>query len=323
MPLLGVRNVTTGDTLCDKVLDVSLEPPTFPEPVISMSIEPNTNADQEKMSLALSRLSDEDPTFRVSSDGETGQTIISGMGELHLEIIRDRLFREFRVHARAGKPQIAYRETISQNTGGEGKFIRQSGGRGQYGHAKIRIKPQKPGGGIEVVSEIVGGVIPKEFIKPTMAGILEAANNGVVAGYPVIDFKVSIFDGSFHEVDSSEMAFRMAGIFAFRDAMAKAGPILLEPIMKVEVATPEDYQGDLMGDLNRRRGRIQNMEVGTKATNISAMVPLEAMFGYATDVRSLSKGRANYSMEPSHFEEVPASLTANIVQTSHREPART
>ncbi len=321
--IIGVRNVTTGDTLCDKVLDVSLEPPTFPEPVISMSIEPNTNTDQEKMSLALSRLSDEDPTFRVSSDGETGQTIISGMGELHLEIIRDRLFREFRVHARAGKPQIAYRETISQNTGGEGKFIRQSGGRGQYGHAKIRIKPQKPGGGIEVVSEIVGGVIPKEFIKPTMAGILEAANNGVVAGYPVIDFKVSIFDGSFHEVDSSEMAFRMAGIFAFRDAMAKAGPILLEPIMKVEVATPEDYQGDLMGDLNRRRGRIQNMEVGTKATNISAMVPLEAMFGYATDVRSLSKGRANYSMEPSHFEEVPASLTANIVQTSNREPART
>ena len=320
--IIGVRNVTTGDTLCDKVLDVSLEPPTFPVPVISMSIEPNTKADQEKMSMALGRLSDEDPTFRVSSNPETGQTLISGMGELHLEIIRDRLFREFRVHARAGKPRIAYRETISREAEGEGRFIRQSGGRGQYGHANILIEPQKPGMGIEVVSKIVGGVIPKEFIKPTVDGILEAANNGVVAGYPVIDFKVSLVDGSFHQVDSSEMAFRMAGIFAFRDATAKAGPTLLEPIMLVEVTTPEAYQGDLIGDITRRRGRIQNMRVGTRATHISAMVPLEAMFGYATDLRSLSKGRADYSMEPSHFDEVPASLSGHIVQTSHREPVR-
>ncbi|MCZ6672404.1 MAG: elongation factor G [Verrucomicrobia bacterium] len=321
--LIGVRNVTTGDTLCDKVLDVALEPPTFPEPVISMSIEPNTQADREKMSQALSRLSDEDPTFQVTSNEETGQTLIAGMGELHLEIIRDRLFREFKVQARAGKPQIAYRETIANASSGEGKFVRQSGGRGQYGQATIKIEPMKPGEGIEVVSEIVGGVIPKEFIKPTIDGIYEAAKNGVVAGYPVIDFKVRIVDGSFHEVDSSEMAFKMAGIFAFRDAMKNAGPILLEPVMKVEVTTPEEYQGDVMGDLNRRRGRIQNMETKTNACIITAKVPLEAMFGYATDVRSLSKGRANYSMEPSHFEEVPASLLGSITQTSFREPART
>src|SRR5690606_20520327 len=229
------------------------------EPVISMSIEPKTKADQEKMSTGLGRLAEEDPTFRVTTNQETGQTIIAGMGELHLDIIRDRLFREFKVEADAGKPQIAYRETITKNADGEGKFIRQSGGKGQYGHAVIKIEPNEPGKGVEVVSEIVGGAIPKEFIKPTIDGILEAANNGITAGYPVIDFKARIVDGSFHEVDSSEMAFKMAGIFAFRDAMKKAGPILLEPIMKVEVTTPEDYQGDIMGDLNRRRGRIQSM----------------------------------------------------------------
>lgn len=321
--IVGVKNVITGDTLCEKSLDVALEPPTFPEPVISMSIEPDTKADQEKMSMALGRLSDEDPTFQVSSNEETGQTIIAGMGELHLEIIRDRLFREFKVQARAGRPEIAYRETISKAAKGEGKFIRQSGGRGQYGHVVIQIEPNKQGAGVEVISEIVGGTIPKEFIKPTIDGIREASKNGVIAAYPVIDFKVRIVDGSFHEVDSSEMAFKMAGIFAFKDAMKSASPKLLEPVMKVEVTTPEDYQGDVMGDLNRRRGRIQHMESKTNACVITAMVPLEAMFGYATDVRSLSKGRANYSMEPSHFEEVPTSLLESITQTIYREPVRT
>ena len=321
--IVGVKNVVTGDTVCDKALDVALEPPTFPEPVISMSIEPNTMADQEKMSMALGRLSDEDPTFQVSSNEETGQTIIAGMGELHLEIIRDRLFREFKVQARAGKPEIAYRETVSKAANGEGKFIRQSGGRGQYGHAIIKIEPKKSGEGIEIVSEIAGGVIPKEFIKPTLDGIQEAARNGVVAAYPVVDFKVRLVDGSFHEVDSSEMAFKMAGIFAFKDAMKNAGPKLLEPVMKVEVTSPEDYQGEVLGDLNRRRGRIQNMESKTNACVITSMVPLEAMFGYATDVRSLSKGRANYSMEPSHFEEVPNSLLESLTQSIYREPART
>jgi len=320
--IVGVKNVWTGDTVCDKALDVSLEPPTFPEPVISMSIEPKTTADQEKMSLALSRLSDEDPTFRVSSNEETGQTIIAGMGELHLEIISDRLFREFKVQARAGKPEIAYRETVSKAADGEGKFVRQSGGRGQYGHAIIKIEPNKPGAGIEVVSDVAGGTISKEFIKPTLDGILEAARNGVIAAYPVIDFKIRLVDGSFHDVDSSEMAFKMAGIFAFKDAMKNAGPILLEPVMKVEVTTPEDYQGEVMGDLNRRRGRIQNMESKTNACIITSMVPLEAMFGYATDVRSLSKGRANYSMEPSHFEEVPNSLLEALTNSIYREPAR-
>jgi elongation factor G len=320
--IVGVKNVWTGDTVCDKALDVSLEPPTFPEPVISMSIEPKTTADQEKMSLALSRLSDEDPTFRVSSNEETGQTIIAGMGELHLEIISDRLSREFKVQARAGKPEIAYRETVSKAADGEGKFVRQSGGRGQYGHAIIKIEPNKPGAGIEVVSDVVGGTISKEFIKPTLDGILEAARNGVIAAYPVIDFKIRLVDGSFHDVDSSEMAFKMAGIFAFKDAMKNAGPILLEPVMKVEVTTPGDYQGEVMGDLNRRRGRIQNMESKTNACIITSMVPLEAMFGYATDVRSLSKGRANYSMEPSHFEEVPNSLLEALTNSIYREPAR-
>ncbi|TVR54172.1 MAG: elongation factor G [Puniceicoccaceae bacterium] len=320
--VIGVKDVSTGDTLCDPNLDLRLEPPTFPEPVISMSIEPKTKADQEKMSVGLGRLAEEDPTFRVSTNAETGQTIIAGMGELHLEIIRDRLFREFKVEADSGKPQIAYRETIQSQAEGEGKFIRQSGGRGQYGHAIIKLEPNEPGKGIEVLNEIVGGVIPKEYIKPTIDGIMEAANNGVVAGYPVIDFKARIFDGSFHEVDSSEMAFKMAGIFAFKEAMRKATPALLEPIMKVEVSTPEEYQGDIMGDLNRRRGRIQNMETKAGVCIISAFVPLELMFGYATDVRSLSKGRASYSMEPSHFEQVPANLLSKVVESSSRAPAR-
>ena len=320
--LIGVKDVVTGDTLCDKSLDLRLEPPTFPEPVISMSIEPATKADQEKMSIGLQRLSEEDPTFGLSSNEETGQTIIAGMGELHLDIIRDRLFREFKVEATAGKPQIAYRETITSSSEGVGKFVRQSGGRGQYGHAVIRIESLDKGKGIELENKIVGGSIPKEFIKPTLDGIKEAAQGGVIAGYPVIDFKVSLVDGSFHDVDSSEMAFKMAGIFAFKDAMKKATPILLEPIMKVEVSTPDEYQGELIGDLNRRRGQIQGMESRGTVCIIDAFVPLENMFGYSTDMRSLSSGRADYSMTPSHFDQVPQSLIQNIVETSSREPAR-
>ena len=320
--IIGVKDVATGDTLADKNLDLRLEPPSFPEPVISMSIEPATKADQEKMSIGLQRLAEEDPTFGLSTNEETGQTIISGMGELHLDIIRDRLFREFKVEANAGKPQIAYRETILANSEGVGKFIRQSGGRGQYGHALIRLEPLEKGKGIELVNQIVGGSIPKEFIKPTFEGIKEAALGGVVAGFQVIDFKVTLYDGSFHDVDSSEMAFKMAGIFAFKDAMQKANPILLEPIMKVEVSTPDEYQGELMGDLNRRRGQIQGMETRGTVCVINSFVPLENMFGYSTDMRSLSSGHADYSMTPSHFEQVPQSLVEGIVETNAREPIR-
>lgn len=311
---IGIKNVWTGDTLAAKNIDIALEPPSFPDPVISMTIEPATTADQEKLSIGLGRLSEEDPTFVVKTDQETGQTIISGMGELHLEIIRSRLEREFKVVAQSGKPQIAYRETISSASEAEGKFIRQSGGRGQYGHAVIKLEPQETGKGIEIVNEIVGGVIPREFIKPTEDGIREAANNGVVAGYPVVDWKARIVDGSFHDVDSSEMAFKMAGIFAFKEAMKQAGPILLEPVMKVEVSTPEEYQGDVIGDLNRRRGQIQSMESKNELAIVNASVPLETMFGYATDVRSLSKGRASYSMETSHFEQVPSNVLAKITE---------
>ena len=321
--LIGVKDVVTGDTLADRDLDIRLEPPSFPEPVISMSIEPATKADQEKMGIGLQRLAEEDPTFALTTNEETGQTIIAGMGELHLDIIRDRLFREFKVEATAGKPQIAYRETMLNSSEGVGKFVRQSGGRGQYGHAVINLEPQEKGKGVEIENKIVGGAIPKEFIKPTFDGIKEAALGGVVAGYPVIDFKVTLVDGSFHDVDSSEMAFKMAGIFAFKDAMQKASPILLEPIMKVEVSTPDEYQGELMGDLNRRRGQIQGMETRGTVCVIEAFVPLENMFGYSTDMRSLSSGRADYSMTPSHFEQVPQSLVEGIVATSSREPART
>ena len=319
--VIGPKEIVTGDTLCTREEDIILEPPSFPEPVISMAIEPATKADQEKLSIGLQRLAQEDPTFRVSSDQETGQTIISGMGELHLDIIVDRLRREFKVEAKSGRPQISYRETITGSSRGIGKFVRQSGGRGQYGHAEIEIEPN-PGKGIEVINEIVGGVIPKEYIKPTIEGIQEAANNGTIAGYPVIDFKARIVFGSFHEVDSSEMAFKMAGIFALKDAMAKAAPILLEPITKAEVVTPEEYQGDIMGDLNRRRGQIQNMETKNGICTINAMVPLQTMFGYATDVRSLSKGRASYTMEPDHFEQVPSNVLKEIVETASRAPAR-
>jgi elongation factor G len=309
--------------LCDEDFDIRLEPPSFPEPVISMSIEPNSKADQEKMGTALQRLVAEDPTLRVKTDPDTGQTILAGMGELHLDIIRDRMKREFKVEATAGKPQIAYRETVTKAADGEGKFIRQSGGKGQYGHVLVKIEPNEKGKGIEVINEIVGGAIPKEFIKPSTDGILEGANNGVVAGYPVVDVKVRIVAGTFHEVDSSELAFKMAGIFAFKDAMKKATPILLEPIMGVEVTTPEEYQGDLMGDINRRRGSIQGMENKAGACIINAHIPLETLFGYVTDIRSLSKGRASASITPSHFEQVPNSLLAKIVETSSKAPART
>ena len=321
--VVGIKDVITGDTLCDEDFDIRLEPPSFPEPVISMSIEPNSKADQEKLGIALQRLVAEDPTLRVKTDLDTGQTILAGMGELHLEIIIDRMKREFKVEATSGKPQIAYRETITKTAEGEGKFIRQSGGKGQYGHVVVQIEPNEKGKGVEVINETVGGSIPKEFIKPATEGLLEGANNGVIAGFPVVDAIMRITDGSFHEVDSSEMAFKMAGIFAFKEAMKKAGPILLEPIMGVEVTTPEEYQGDLLGDINRRRGQIQGMENKAGACIITAHVPLELLFGYVTDIRSLSKGRASASITPSHFAQVPNSQLAKIVETNAKGPART
>jgi elongation factor G len=319
--LVGLRNITTGDTLCDEDFDVMLEPPTFPEPVISMAVEPKTKADREKMGEGLQRLAEEDPTFRCFTNEDTGQLIIAGMGELHLEIIRDRLFREFKVSANAGAPQIAYRETVTKVAEGEGKFIRQSGGKGQYGHACVTLEPNTRGKGVEIENKIVGGAIPKEYIAPVIDGIEEAIKGGVLAGFPVVDVKVAIVDGSFHEVDSSELAFKMAGIFAFKDAAKKATPILLEPIMKVEVTTPDEYQGDLMGDLNRRRGKISHIEAKDASTIVTAEVPLAEMFGYATAIRSLSKGRAAYSMEPFRFEPVPHSIVAGILDSNKGKPA--
>ena len=319
--LVGLRNITTGDTLCDEDFDVMLEPPTFPEPVISMAVEPKTKADREKMGEGLQRLAEEDPTFRCFTNEDTGQLIIAGMGELHLEIIRDRLFREFKVSANAGAPQIAYRETVTKAAEGEGKFIRQSGGKGQYGHACVTLEPNARGKGVEIENKIVGGAIPKEYIAPVIDGIEEAIKGGVLAGYPVVDVKVAIVDGTYHEVDSSELAFKMAGIFAFKDAAKKANPILLEPIMKVEVTTPDEYQGDLMGDLNRRRGKIVHIEAKDASTIVTAEVPLAEMFGYATAIRSLSKGRAAYSMEPFRFEPVPNSIVAGILDSAKGKPA--
>jgi len=311
--IVGIKNITTGDTLCDESDPILLEPPSFPEPVISMAIEPKTKLDQEKMATALQRLSEEDPTFRVYTHEDTGQTIIAGMGELHLEIIRDRMLREFKVDANAGKPQIAYRETITKNATGEGKLIKQSGGRGQYGHVVVKVEPRERGKGVTIENKIVGGAIPKEYIPAVKKGIEESVANGVVGGYQVIDFYVEIVDGSYHDVDSNELAFKLAAIFAMKDAFKKGHSILLEPIMKVECVTPDEYQGDIMGDLNRRRGRILNMEAKNFATNIHAEVPLAEMFGYATAIRSLSKGRASYSMEPSHFEPVPAQIVAAVL----------
>ncbi|HLP75516.1 MAG TPA: elongation factor G [Candidatus Paceibacterota bacterium] len=319
--LVGLRNITTGDTLCNEDYDVTLEPPTFPEPVISMAVEPKTKADRDKLSEGLQRLAEEDPTFRCFTNEETSQLIIAGMGELHLEIIIDRLKREFKVEANTGAPQIAYRETITKNAEGEGKFIRQSGGKGQYGHACITVSPNETGKGVVVENKIVGGTIPKEYIPAVIAGIEEAIKGGVYAGYQVIDIKVEVVDGSFHEVDSNELAFRMAGIFALKDAFKKAAPILLEPLMKVECTTPDEYQGDLLGDINRRRGTIISIEAKNGQTVLNAQVPLAEMFGYATAIRSLSKGRASYSMEPLTFAQVPNSVLNAILETAAKKPA--
>jgi elongation factor G len=306
--IVGIKNITTGDTLCEEDYPILLEPPSFPDPVISMAVEPKTKLDQEKMSTALQRLAEEDPTFRVFTNEETGQTIIAGMGELHLEIIRDRMFREFKVEANAGKPQIAYKETILVAADGEGKLVKQSGGRGQYGHVIIKIAPNQRGKGFTIENKVVGGNIPKEYIPACIKGLKEAVLNGVIGGYPVIDIHVDIVDGSYHDVDSNELAFKMAAIFSLKDALKKAKPILLEPIMKVENITPEEYQGDIMGDLNRRRARISGVETKGNLSTITAEVPLAEMFGYATAIRSLSKGRSSYSMEPSHFEQVPTNV---------------
>jgi len=315
---VGLKDTTTGDTLCSENDPVILESMEFPEPVIQVAVEPKTKAGQEKMAIALQKLAEEDPTFKVSTNQETGQTIIAGMGELHLEIIVDRLMREFKVEANVGNPQVAYKETIRKAVKSEGKFVRQSGGRGQYGHCIIEIEPLEPGSGYEFVNKIVGGAIPKEYIGPVDAGIQEAMNSGVLGGYPVLDVKVTLVDGSYHEVDSSEMAFKIAGSMAFKDGCRKADPVLLEPIMKVEVTVPEEYMGDVMGDLNSRRGRIEGMEARNGVQIIRANVPLSEMFGYATVLRSRTQGRGTYSMQMSHYEEVPKSIQEKIV--NERKP---
>jgi len=313
---VGLKDVTTGETLCDKDHIITLEKMEFPDPVISVAVEPKTKPDQEKMSIALSKLSNEDPSFRVHTDEESGQTIISGMGELHLEIIVDRLQREFNVAANVGKPQVAYRETIKRTVEQEGKFIRQSGGRGQYGHVWLKIEPKEKGEGYTFVNKIVGGVIPKEYIPAVDKGVQEQMENGIVAGYPVVDVQVTLFDGSFHEVDSSEMAFKIAGSSCFKEGAKKANPILLEPIMDIEVVTPEDYMGDVMGDLNRRRGIVQGMEDVPMGKSIKAEVPLAEMFGYATDLRSLTQGRASYTMQFAKYSETPANIAESIIKKS-------
>ena len=305
---VGLKDVTTGDTLCDINNVITLERMEFPEPVISVAVEPKTKSDQEKMGMALGRLAQEDPSFRVHTDEESGQTIISGMGELHLEILVDRMKREFNVEANVGAPQVAYRETIRATTEAEGKFVRQSGGRGQFGHVWLKIEPQQAGDGYEFVNAIVGGVVPKDYIPAVDKGIQEAMKGGVIAGYPVVDVKVTLFDGSYHEVDSNEMAFKIAGSMGFKNGVQKAKPVLLEPMMKVEVETPEDYMGDVIGDLNSRRGMVQGMEDTTSGKVVKAEVPLSEMFGYATSLRSATQGRASYSMEFAKYNEVPASI---------------
>ncbi|OCA55545.1 elongation factor G [Photorhabdus namnaonensis] len=313
---IGLKDVTTGDTLCDISSPIILERMEFPEPVISVAIEPKTKADQEKMGIALGRLAQEDPSFRVSTDEESGQTIIAGMGELHLDVLVDRMRREFKVEANVGKPQVAYRETIRSTVEQEGKFVRQSGGRGQFGHVWLRIEPMEPGGvGYEFANEIVGGVVPKEYIPAVDKGIQEQMKNGVLAGYPIVDVKVALFDGSYHEVDSSEMAFKIAGSMGFKEGFMKAKPVLLEPIMKVEVETPEDYMGDVIGDLNRRRGMIDGMEDMTTGKIVRAQVPLSEMFGYATDLRSQTQGRASYSMEFLKYNEAPSNVAQAIIES--------
>ena len=310
---VGLKNTTTGDTLCDENHPVILESMEFPEPVIRVAIEPKTKAGQEKMGLALARLAEEDPTFKAYTDEETGQTIIAGMGELHLEIIVDRLLREFKVEANVGQPQVSYKETISKKVDIEHKYARQSGGRGQYGHVKMIMEPQEAGKGYEFVNQVVGGAIPKEYIPAVDAGIRGAMESGILAGYQVVDVKVTLYDGSYHEVDSSEMAFKIAGSMAFKEGMKKADPVLKEPIMKVDVTVPEEYMGDVMGDISSRRGMIQGSETRNGVVTVSAQVPLAEMFGYATDLRSRTQGRGNYSMEPSHYEVVPRSIMEKII----------
>jgi len=312
--MVGIKDVKTGDTLADEDLSILLEPPSFPEPVISMAVEPKTKADREKLGEGLQRLAEEDPTFQVKTDEETGQTIIKGMGELHLDIILDRLKREFNVQTNAGAPQIAYRETITKPAKGEGKLIKQSGGRGQYGHVVIQVTPVERGKGITIENKVVGGNIPKEYIPAARKGIEEAVSTGVINGSQVIDVAIEITDGSYHEVDSNELAFKLAGAFALKDALQKAGSILLEPIMKVEVITPDEYQGDILGDVNRRRGRINDVTAKQGATTLKAEVPLAEMFGYVNTLRSLSRGRAAYTMEPSHFEQVPTQILNAILE---------
>jgi elongation factor G len=309
---IGLRKTTTGDTLCDEKYPIVLEQITFPEPVISVAVEPKTKAEQDKMGIALQKLAEEDPTFRVRTDEETGQTVISGMGELHLEIIVDRMLREFKVDATVGKPQVSYRETVTAKAHGTGRFVRQSGGHGQYGHVELEIEPN-PGKGFEFVSKITGGTIPREYIAPTGRGIADSLSNGVLAGYPVVDIKVTLVDGSYHDVDSSEQAFSIAGSMGFKDGVRKAKPVLLEPIMRVDVFMPEEFMGDVMGDLSGRRGQILGMEGRATSHIVHAEVPLSAMFGYSTDLRSMTQGRANYSMEFHHYQQLPASLAEELV----------
>ena len=316
---VGLKDTTTGDTLCDEAHPIILESMEFPDPVISVAVEPKTKNDQEKMGVALQKLAEEDPTFRVRTDEETGQTIISGMGELHLEIIVDRMLREFKVDCAVGNPQVAYRETIRKEVECEGKFVRQSGGHGQYGHCKLRLIPQEPGEGFSFENQVVGGAIPKEFINPIEAGIKQAMEGGILAGYPVVDVKAIVYDGSYHEVDSSEAAFKVAGSMAFKNGALKANPVILEPIVKVEVIVPEEYMGDVIGDLNSRRGRIEGMEARNGAQVINAFVPLSGMFGYSTDLRSKTQGRGNYSMEVSHYEEVPKNIAEGIIAKNKGE----
>jgi elongation factor G len=311
---VGLKDVITGDTLCDQEDVITLEQMIFPDPVISVAVEPKTKADQEKMGFALQRLAKEDPSFRVHTDQESGQTIISGMGELHLEIIVDRMKREFKVEASVGKPQVAYRETIRAKVDSEGKFVRQSGGRGQYGHVWLKIEPNEQGKGYEFVNGIVGGTVPREYVPAVDKGIKEAVETGVIAGYPVVDVKVTLFDGSYHDVDSNEMAFKIAGSMGFKEGFRRAKPVLLEPIMKVEVVTPEEYSGDVIGDLNRRRGQILGMDDSVSGKIITAEVPLSEMFGYATNVRSMSQGRATFTMEFAKYVEVPAHIADTIIK---------
>ena len=311
---VGLKDTTTGDTLCVDSAPIILESMEFPEPVINVAIEPKSKASQEKMMAALAKLAEEDPTFRTYTDQETGQTLIAGMGELHLDIIVDRLFREFKVEANVGAPQVAYKETIRKAVKADGKFVRQSGGRGQYGHCVLEVEPRQPGEGYEFVNKVVGGSIPKEYIAPIDAGIQEAMNSGVLGGYPVVDIKVTVVDGSYHEVDSSEMAFKIAGSMGFKDACRKADPVLLEPIMRVDIDVPEDYMGDVMGDISSRRGRIEGMEARSNAQHIQCKVPLSQMFGYATALRSRTQGRGTFVMQISHFEEVPKNIMEGLLK---------